>query len=506
MTDMIGKPLTDGARRDGNGKYSVVAPGASKARGYTRATNVAKVIDDMGGLMIWKARVTAKGLAARPDLMATLVSTDTDDNPTIDAICRRAADAGGQDDKSNLGTAIHAMLEQAYTNPDYVAPADHAADIAAVLQTLRDAGATVLPEYVERIVVLDDLKIAGTFDGVLEIGGELFLFDNKTGNAKNLDYGNIAWAIQLAIYSQADALYTQGVAADGSQDVREPMPKVSKERAVIVHVVPGSGRCTLHWLDLTVGAEALGTALDVVRFRNAKALQPFPVATGDLWLESTRQRLQVIVAHPDAKQMVGYLWPAGVPTLKSGEPITPEQREQVDVALSEIEKQHCLPFPTISTTLPADGPVEELRKPAAGEGRTVTQEEIEGVNALAQALPANCQAIVKTAMKACTKANRNIRLSGHGGKPTEHRMEVCKALVALAHFDDTEIIMAAIAIATGERRKNKDALGDTLGSLTIEQATDVQGVAKEIAAGQIVPMWNDDGTAYLFGNWPPVTN
>jgi hypothetical protein len=504
MTDMIGKPLTDGARRDGNGRYSVVGPDGGKARGYTRATNVAKVIDDMGGLMVWKARVTAVGLAARPDLMATLVAAEPDDKATIDAVCRRAAEAGGQDAKSALGTAIHAMLEQAYTNPDYVAPAEHAADIAAVLQTLREAGARVLPEYVERIVVLDDLKIAGTFDGVLEIGGELFLFDNKTGNTKNLDYGNLAWAIQLAIYSQADAIYTQGLAADGSQDTREPMPQVSRERAVIVHVEPGSARCTLHWLDLTVGAEALGTALDVIRFRKAKALQPFPVALGDLWVESTRQRLQVIVGHPEAKQMVGYLWPTGVPTLKSGDPITPDQREQVDVALAEIEKQHCLPFPTISTTVAPEAPVKELRKPAADEGRTVTQDEITGVNAMAEALPANCQAIVKTTMKACTKANRNIRLSGHGGKPTEHRMEVCKALVALAHFDDVEIILAAIAIATGEQRKNADALGDTLGGLTIQQARDVQGVAEHIAAGRLVPMWNDNATVYLFGNWPPV--
>jgi hypothetical protein len=83
-------------------------------------------------------------------------------------------------------------------------------------------------------------------------------------------------------------------------------------------------------------------------------------------------------------------------------------------------------------------------------------------------------------------------------------MEVCKALVALAHFDDVEIILAAIAIATGEQRKNADALGDTLGGLTIQQARDVQGVAEHIAAGRLVPMWNDNATVYLFGNWPPV--
>jgi hypothetical protein len=96
-------------------------------------------------------------------------------------------------------------------------------------------------------------------------------------------------------------------------------------------------------------------------------------------------------------------------------------------------------------------------------------------------------------------------LTGRGGKPTEHRLEVCKALVALAHFDDVGLIMAAVAIATGQARKNADALGDALGGLTIQQARNAQGVAKEIAAGSLIPMWDDNGTAYLFGDWPPVT-
>jgi len=44
-----------------------------------------------------------------------------------------------------------------------------------------------------------------------------------------------------------------------------------------------------------------------------------------------------------------------------------------------------------------------------------------------------------------------------------------------------------------------------LGGLTIQQARNAQGVAKEIAAGSLIPMWDDNGTAYLFGDWPPVT-
>ena len=522
MTDMIGQPIGDTVRRDRWGRYQVLPPEGEKVQGYTRATTVAKALDDQSSLMTWNARMTALGLAARADLYAALTTVDPDDRKAIDGICKRASEAGGATVRRDLGTAIHAMLEQSFVNPDYVAPEQFRADIEAVHQALADAGARVLPEYVERMVVLDGPQIAGTCDGVLEIGGQRFLFDNKTGSLTSLKFGNLAWAIQMAIYSQADALYTQGAAADGSQDVREPMPDVSRERAVIVHIEPNSAACTLHWIDLTVGADALQVALDVRRFRKVKPLEPFttrqsvqgmgiepaPVEQGDRWRESTRQRLMAIVANSEAKQMVAHMWPVGVPTIKSGDPITIAQQGQVDQVLAVIEREHGLPFPEIDTTPPQmapEAPATPKRLPAPDEGRTVTQAEIDELTALAQELPENCRAIVNDAMKACTKANRPIRLTGRGGKPTEHRLEVCKALVALAHFDDVGLIMAAVAIATGQARKNADSLGDTLGGLTIQQARNAQGVAKEIAAGSLIPMWDDDGNAYLFGDWPPVT-
>lgn len=517
MTDMIGQQIEDTVRRNRWGQYMVLPPGADKPTGYVRATTVAKALDDTSSLMAWNARMTALGLAARADLYAALTTADPEDRKTIDGICKRASEAGGATVRRDLGTAIHAMLEQSFIDPDYQPPEQFRADIESVHQALTDAGATVMPQYVERMVVLDGPQIAGTCDGVLQINGELFLFDNKTGSLNSLKFGNLAWAIQMAIYSQADAMYTQGAAADGSQDVREPMPQVSRERAVIVHIEPNTADCTLHWIDLTVGADALQVALDVRRFRKAKPLAPFTTrqavqGTGiepapDLWRESTRQRLMAIVAHDGAKQMVGQMWPVGVPTLKSGDPITPTQQEQVNTVLSQIERQHGLPFPTINPNPPEivpDASQPPKRVPPPDEGRNVTQDEIDGLAAKAQELPENCRTIVNDALKACTKANRPIRLTGRGGKPTEHRLEVCKALVAMAHFDDTELIMAAVAIATDQPRRTTDALGDTLGSLTIQQARNVQGVAQQIADGSLIPMWDDKGTAYLFGDWKPA--
>jgi hypothetical protein len=73
----------------------------------------------------------------------------------------------------------------------------------------------------ERIVVNDEIEVAGTFDLLLTDGQETFVSDLKTGSS--VKYGGLGFAIQLSIYANASNLYTQGPAKDGSEDIREPM-------------------------------------------------------------------------------------------------------------------------------------------------------------------------------------------------------------------------------------------------------------------------------------------
>ena len=70
--------------------------------------------------------------------------------------------------------------------------------------------------------VLDEHGVAGTFDRAAFVPGfDLPLIaDLKSGSS--LDYSWPAFAIQLAIYTQANALYEQGAAAD--PDVPRPPP------------------------------------------------------------------------------------------------------------------------------------------------------------------------------------------------------------------------------------------------------------------------------------------
>ena len=108
--------------------------------------------------------------------------------------------------------------------------------------TLTDAGITVLSDYIETTVVLDRHRVAGTFDRLVNVPGfELPLIaDLKTG-------ADLAWswrpfAVQLAAYARAEAIYVQGPASDGSQDVRHPMPPIERSRGLIIHLPVGEAR------------------------------------------------------------------------------------------------------------------------------------------------------------------------------------------------------------------------------------------------------------------------
>jgi hypothetical protein len=167
------------------------------------------------------------------------------------------------------------MLEKSWADPTFVAPDPYGSDVRAVHDALATARLRVVDGFAERMIVHDRHQIAGTFDlPVEDETGEKFVADIKTGSSL---LGALAFAVQLSIYANADALYNQGAAKDGSEDTREPMPEVSKLHGVIIHVQPASGHCDLHWLDLAIGAEALELAIAVREMRKAKTLSPFVV-------------------------------------------------------------------------------------------------------------------------------------------------------------------------------------------------------------------------------------
>jgi hypothetical protein len=266
------EPLPDPIRRDQYGRYKVLAPNGKKPVGYTRATTVAKALDDTSNLAAWGKRMTALGLASRPDLLAMIQTTDATDKKALDRLCESASEAGGATARRDLGTALHKMFEQSCVTPGYKPPATYQADITAIHQALREAGLQVVDECSELMVVIDKHQIAGMADLIVEriSDGELFIADLKTGSS--VQYGALGWAIQLSIYANADNIYIQGAAVDGSEDLRAPMPLVNKQQAFIIHCEPESGSCDLHTLNIERGFQALECAMEVREWRKARQL------------------------------------------------------------------------------------------------------------------------------------------------------------------------------------------------------------------------------------------
>jgi hypothetical protein len=354
---------TQETRRDRWGRYQVLPPQGGKLVGYTRATTVSKILDDSSSLMAWNSRMTAIGLGLRPDLVALVATTPQDDKKTLDSLVKRASEAGGATVRRDLGTAVHGLLERRLKDPTFIAPDPYQADIEAVLSALADAGLSFVDGMTERIVVNDEIEVAGTFDLALTDGEETFIADLKTGSS--VKYGGLGFAIQLSIYANASNLYTQGPAKDGSEDIREPMPNVSKSAGIIIHCQPGSGLAELHWLDLEAGTEALHTALEVRRLRKLTPIHPFTpqqataalygrqrpgqvTYVDDAWRKATRDRISAIVVDGHA-QALANAWPDDHPTLKSGDPITIDQGDGISRVLDVLEKELGLQSTTAST-------------------------------------------------------------------------------------------------------------------------------------------------------------
>lgn len=341
-------------RRDRWGRYLVLPPEGGKPVGYTRATTVAKALDDASSLTAWAKRMVAIGLHDRPDLLAQ-VGTVRDDKRALNQLCERAAEAGGATTRRDLGTTIHALVERAILTGE--APSGpHAADVQAVLDTIARLGYRVAE--CELMVVNDRHRIAGTADLILyDERNTCIIADLKTGSSVN--YGALSWAVQLAIYATADAAYTQGAADDGSEDERRPLPNIDATTAMILHCEPGSGACTPYRLDLVRGLEALDVALSVRELRKAKPLaawaEPEPEQADAATLANVAARIDAIKAAGHVADLAR-LWPDGVPTLKQNPTPTVHELEQITEAVANVEALHAMPFPDAARTVEAIAP------------------------------------------------------------------------------------------------------------------------------------------------------
>ena len=259
MTETFDTPgqADEGIPRDRYGRPLVVPPEGGAPMPYTRCTTYVGVLEDTYNLSRWQQRMVALGMADRPDLVLA-AGAHRDDKDELNRIVDQAMDAAQAHAAAGVGTSLHKLTEQLDRGqiPGPVPEAYHA-DIDAY------AAATSCLEMVgiERFTVLDELKIGGTHDRTVRYQGRTYIADIKTGS---IEYSALKIAMQLAVYSRS-VLY------DHRTRTREPLD-VDTDRAIVIHLPAGQGRCELHWIDIAAGWEAVQVATQVRDWRRRKGL------------------------------------------------------------------------------------------------------------------------------------------------------------------------------------------------------------------------------------------
>lgn len=281
------------------GWYILPDPRLGGDRQWQRATTLAHIPTDETLLSLWRERMVAEGIALGPDdlfvritALADVINgggtpdmSAKDAKTALNALCEEAKIRAGAGDGAAWGTALHSLTEwhDAGRINEIETPIELLADLAAYVTGMDERKFVRPREFIERIIVNEELDTAGTFDRLIRMpqaSDELIVFDLKT--QKTLGFGYLEIAIQLAEYAHAEFIW------DIENGTYIPMPKVNREFALVGHLPVGSAQLTIHEVDLVEGWSA---ALEARAIRDRRATSK---RMGRVWTprpEPTREEL-----------------------------------------------------------------------------------------------------------------------------------------------------------------------------------------------------------------------
>lgn len=252
--------------RDRWGRPMVTPPNGGKQVAYQRVTTFVGVLEDTYNLARWQMRMVALGLVDREDLLLA-AAAHRHDKDKLNKICEDACEAAKAHAAATTGTALHSLVDQhdQGTLDLQKVPAAYRPDIEAYAAATKHLKVVAI----EQFGVLDELKVAGTWDRIYRYQGRNYIGDTKTGS---IEYGMGKIAMQLGVYAHCHAYDWKG-------NRRTPLD-VDQRRGVIVHLPAGTGTCQLHWVDIDAGWDAAGgLAVAVHQWRKRKGLAvPFIAA------------------------------------------------------------------------------------------------------------------------------------------------------------------------------------------------------------------------------------
>lgn len=345
MTATLDAPFAAAAehieiKRDRWGRYLLPDPTSGREQPWQRVTTFIKLLANTYNIEKWRLRQAAIGLAARPDLLALVGSTldpdSRDGRRAIGDAVDKAVEAAGASTGANMGTALHQLTEAQDLGHDLTAPTrEIATKLEDYAATLARHNLTVVPEWIERIIVSPELAVAGTADRFVRCAdGKVRVADLKTG--KSVDFGHVEFAMQLAAYANAAGMY------NGSG--WDPMPDdLDLTTGYIIHLPAAhDGPCAVHSVDIEEGWKACLLAAEVRAVQRRKGLlMPLGATTTAEPVADDERRLEVLrrcrLLDPERKVEMKTRWPAGVPGLTNGHRHTEAQLDAVEAVLDIID-------------------------------------------------------------------------------------------------------------------------------------------------------------------------
>jgi hypothetical protein len=478
-------------------------------KGRTRASSVAKPLEDTYNLEQWHRRNVAYGVATDSSLVARILAIggdpadwSKDDKKAIDEVITAANTAAKSHRRADIGTALHRLMERVDQGED-VNAGPYAADIDAYRRAMDEAGLIALPEFVEVFMYNADADTAGTCDNIALRRGRHVVADKKTGGT--VDFGALGFSAQLAAYAG-------GVIWDPATDKPLPTPDIDQDTGYIIHVPAGEGRCNIYEVDLTGGREAikLANAVRQIRSRSRKWLTiatpgaPSPVESPDPD-DATHGNAASSGSNPPAtieglRAMVGEWEPDRITEFNAGlvaagVPKDDPRRKDYDYMAKAVERytfSDAVAAPVTRPPVINETTVAQMPTTAPDEGGDADGDTVALLEARYNALDADGRSWVNAVGAQATKAGLSFAMSD--GRRTVRRFEIMRGLIALADgFANDDAIRGCAAAVNAEIADAMSFnLGQVVGHMGADDAALFANLAVALVEGEASMRWTDD--------------
>lgn len=258
-------------------RYVLPDPVTGEARSWTRVTTAAKAMEDTYNLQQWQARMVAYGISISPHLVMQASSFKKEDvvagddknvKKDLQDIAQRALEAAGGDQGARVGTALHNFTDRIdHGETQVFAPAPYDKALEAYVRLLQQHKLRTNPEWIERVVVIPELGLAGKLDRLFEVEGFRQMIVGDLKSQKTMEFGAMGISIQQSAYAHAAFVW------DVDAEIYTTPPEIDQNLALVMHV-PSTrpGEATLYGVDIARGWELLKLALQVRSARSEKNL------------------------------------------------------------------------------------------------------------------------------------------------------------------------------------------------------------------------------------------